>query len=97
MYPPAASVQGIAHVQTMEKYKEMYEQSINDPEGFWKSIAEEFYFQSPPQGKFLEFNFNVEKGPISIKWMQGAVTNICYNALDRHVQNGCGDKIAFFW
>ena len=96
-YNPPPLLQNGALVRSMDQYKEMYNSSITDPEGFWKPIAEQFYFKSAPLGKFLEFNFDVSKGPIFIKWMQGAVTNICYNALDRHVQAGNGEKIAFLW
>merc|ERR1719369_1007169 len=43
------------------------------------------------------YNFDIGKGPIKIEWMVGAQTNICHNALDRNVENGNGDKIAFYW
>ena len=46
---------------------------------------------------FLDYNFDLSKGPIFTKWMKGARTNICYNALDRHVHNGLGDRIAYYW
>ncbi|KAH9519488.1 Acetyl-coenzyme A synthetase, cytoplasmic [Bulinus truncatus] len=36
-------------------------------------------------------------GDIFIKWMEGAKTNISYNMLDRHVKNGLGNKVAFYW
>ena len=39
--------------------------------------------------------FDVRKGKINISWFDGGKTNICYNALDRHVQEGRGDKVAF--
>ncbi|XP_055347055.1 acetyl-coenzyme A synthetase-like [Paramacrobiotus metropolitanus] len=42
-------------------------------------------------------NFDVRNGPISIKFMEGATTNICYNALDRNVERGFGNKVAYFW
>jgi acetyl-CoA synthetase len=96
-YPPTPRLAGEAHVSSMEQYKEMYRESKEQPEVFWKKIADQFYWKSAPTGKFLEYNFNVENGPISIKWMQGAVTNICYNTLDRHIENEKGDKVAFFW
>ncbi len=32
-----------------------------------------------------------------LQWFKGGKTNICYNSLDRHVDAGLGDKIAFFW
>ncbi|XP_067928733.1 acetyl-coenzyme A synthetase, cytoplasmic-like [Watersipora subatra] len=96
-YFPDDNIKNESHVRSMEQYKEMYERSISDPEGFWKDIAQQFYFKSQPQGKFLDFNFDVNNGPIYIKWMQGAVTNICFNSLDRHVQQGNGEKVAFYW
>ena len=34
----------------------------------------------------LPRSFDVRKGPIFSKWFEGGETNICYNALDRHVQ-----------
>ena len=43
------------------------------------------------------FNFDLDKGPISIEWFSGAETNIAYNCLDRHVEAGKGDKIAMYW
>ena len=45
----------------------------------------------------MRYNFDLRKGPIKIEWMVGSKTNICYNALDRNVEAGLGDKIAFHW
>ena len=97
LYNPPNVLQKEAHVKSMDQYREMYKRSIEDPEGFWKEIADEFYWKSPPTGKFFEYNFDYRKGPISIKWMEGAKTNICYNMLDRNIERGLGDKIAFYW
>uniref|UniRef100_A0A8C0UFY9 Acetyl-coenzyme A synthetase n=1 Tax=Cyanistes caeruleus TaxID=156563 RepID=A0A8C0UFY9_CYACU len=47
---------------------------------------------------FLKYNFDVTKGKIFIEWMKGATTNICYNLLDRNVnEKKLGDKVAFYW
>ena len=43
------------------------------------------------------YNFDVRKGPVKIEWFVGAETNITYNALDRHVEAGNGDRVAFYW
>lgn len=43
------------------------------------------------------FNFNVNKGPVSIEWFIGAETNVCYNCLDRHIERGLGERTAFFF
>ena len=97
VYKPLARLQKESHVKSLDEYKKLYKKSIENPEEFWKNVASSFYFKSPPTGKFWEYNFNVHNGPISIKWMEGATTNICYNAVDRHVENGNADKTAFYW
>ena len=98
VFQPPADIQKNAHVSSMDQYREMYKRSVEDPAGFWGDMTKEFYWKTPPTSdKFLEFNFDVTKGPISIKWMQGAVTNVCYNVVDRHVKDGLGDKVAFYW
>ncbi len=100
VYHPSSAVQEIAYVKSMQQYKEMHKESIENPAVFWSKIIEEFgfHFETPPNpDKFLEYNFDVRKGTIDIKWMQGATTNVCYNVLDRNVKNGLGDNIAFYW
>ncbi|XP_028406316.1 acetyl-coenzyme A synthetase, cytoplasmic-like [Dendronephthya gigantea] len=86
-----------AHVKSMEQYQQMYKRSVEDPEGFWGEIAQQFHWHKLPT-TFLSFNFNVENGPIFIKWMEGAQTNICYNVLDRIVKEKNGENtVAFYW
>jgi acetyl-CoA synthetase len=38
-------------------------------------------------------NYDLKQGNISIKWFVEGETNICYNALDRHVEAGHGDQV----
>lgn len=65
---------------------------------FWGDIAKEFYWKRQHTGPFLKYNFDVTKGKIFIEWMKGATTNICYNLLDRNVnEKKLGDKVAFYW
>lgn len=96
-YPPQDRIQQEAHVSSFEQYQEMYKRSVEDPAGFWEDISKQFFWKSPPTGEFLQYNFDCRKGPIFIKWMEGAQTNICYNALDRNIEQGMGEKIAFYW
>ncbi|KAL7648075.1 UNVERIFIED_CONTAM: hypothetical protein RMT77_001692 [Armadillidium vulgare] len=95
-YPPT-KVEKTAHCSSMDQYREMLSTSIKEPEQFWSEIAKQFYFKEEWPCKFLDYNFDSNKGKIYIKWMEGAKTNICYNCLDRHVLAGNGDKIAFYW
>uniref|UniRef100_A0A3P9MZ90 Acetyl-coenzyme A synthetase N-terminal domain-containing protein n=1 Tax=Poecilia reticulata TaxID=8081 RepID=A0A3P9MZ90_POERE len=67
-------------------------------ENFWAAIAKDFFWKTKHTGRFLDYNFDVTKGEIFVKCMEGATTNICYNLLDRNVhERKLGDKIAFFW
>ncbi|KAJ8015990.1 hypothetical protein DPEC_G00002480 [Dallia pectoralis] len=87
-----------AHVPNFEKYKELYSKSIENPDEFWGDIAKDFYWKSKHTGPVMDYNFDVTKGKIYIKCMEGATTNICYNVLDRNIQERkLGDKVAFYW
>ncbi|GBF92828.1 hypothetical protein Rsub_05447 [Raphidocelis subcapitata] len=84
-------------IENVEQYRAMYKRSIEDPDGFWGEIAEEFHWERKWEEKHTSWNFDVRKGPIHIEWFKGGLTNICYNALDRHVQEGNGDRPCFLW
>ncbi|KAH7332178.1 hypothetical protein KP509_20G073600 [Ceratopteris richardii] len=83
-----------------DQYIAMYNRSLQDPDAFWSEIASEFYWETrwPEENGKVHFeNFDVRKGPVKVEWFKGGKTNICYNALDRHVHAGKGDQIAFYW
>uniref|UniRef100_A0A671Z0R5 Propionate--CoA ligase n=1 Tax=Sparus aurata TaxID=8175 RepID=A0A671Z0R5_SPAAU len=87
-----------AHISSFEKYKELYLKSIENPDEFWGDIAKDFFWKTKHTGQFLDYNFDVTKGEIFVKCMEGASTNICYNVLDRNVhERKLGDKVAFYW
>ncbi|XP_016088677.1 acetyl-coenzyme A synthetase, cytoplasmic-like isoform X3 [Sinocyclocheilus grahami] len=87
-----------AHVPSFEKYKELYIRSVESPEEFWGDVAKDFFWKTKYTGKFLDYNFDVTKGEIFVKCMEGATTNICYNVLDRNIyERKLGDKVAFYW
>ena len=94
-YYPPSSFSEKAWIGSLDDYKKMYERSINDPEGFWAEIAEEFYWEKK-WNKVLDYNYKRSDGPISIKWFQGGVTNMSYNCLDRHLATR-GDQPAILW
>lgn len=96
-FPPSETVQKVAHCQSMEEYNALYKKSVENPADFWGEIAKQFYFKTPHKGNFLEYNFNIKDGDIFVKCMDGATTNICYNCLDRNVNAGFGDTIAYYW
>ncbi|XP_060930209.1 acetyl-coenzyme A synthetase, cytoplasmic isoform X1 [Limanda limanda] len=87
-----------AHVSSFERYKELYQSSIQRPDEFWGDIAKEFFWKTTHSGPFLEYNFDVTKGEVFVKCMGGATTNISYNLLDRNVhERKLGERVAFYW
>lgn len=99
VFAPNGAVSEQAHVPSMEVYHEMYEESIERPGQFWGDIAKQFHWETPATDpdNICTFNFELSKGPVFTKWMEGATTNICYNLLDRNVRNGHADNVAFYW
>lgn len=99
--PPPETYSDIADsawIKNKEEYMEMYEKSIRDPAKFWKELAvENFYWEKEPDDNHVQWNFDINNGPISSAWFLGGRTNICYNALDRHVAAGYGDELAFIF
>ncbi len=72
-------------------FKETYENSIQNPEEFWQRISEDiFWYKKPTQ--ILDKNT-----PPFYKWFCDGKTNTCYNALDIHIDQGRGDKIALIY
>jgi len=98
VYPPPAALAKDAHVKSLDEYKAMYAESIDNPEKFFGEMARSnFYWEKPFDSVGPVYNFDMTKGPISIDWFQGGKTNICYNALDKHVAEGHGDDVAILW
>ncbi len=84
-----------ALVKSIDEYKKLYNRSINEPEKFWSEMAESFHWEKK-WDSVREYNYSASKGPIDIKWFNGARTNITYNCLDRHLETK-GDKTAIIW
>ncbi|MCH6579124.1 MAG: acetate--CoA ligase [Nitrospinae bacterium] len=95
IYDPPANVAETAWIKSMDQYREMYERSIKDPDGFWAEQAEQFIWFKK-WDRVRKFNYNVKKGKIFIEWFLGAKTNITVNCLDRHIESR-GDQTAILW
>jgi acetyl-CoA synthetase len=79
----------------MNDYLSLYQRSIDDPEGFWSEVAEEFHWFSK-WDQVRRHNYDRRAGPVSIEWFSGAKTNVCYNCVDRHLDIR-PDKTAIIW
>jgi len=74
----------------MTSYREFHRRSIQDREGFWAEEAKRIDWHKP-FGKVLAY----EKPPFA-KWFVGGETNLCHNAVDRHLA-ARGDQLALVW
>ncbi|MEL6584506.1 MAG: propionyl-CoA synthetase [Pseudomonadota bacterium] len=69
-------------------YRDIYAGWQADPEAFWMKAAEAIDWISAPT-----FALNAEDAP-HYEWFSDATCNTCYNAIDRHVEAGHGDRVA---
>jgi len=81
-----------AHVDDA-KYKEMYQRSISDPQGFWAEHGKRVDWIKP----FTKVK-NTNYGPpdVSIKWFEDGTLNVAANCVDRHLAKR-GDQVAIIW
>ena len=87
-----------AHLTNINDYYRLYKLSIQDPDTFWLNIAQQFYWQNGIKSeKIFSYNFDINKGSIDIQFMKGSRTNACYNLVDRIVNLGLGQRIAYYW
>ncbi len=61
------------------RYEDFYRQSIEQPEQFWAEQARLIHWETPPQ-QILD-----QSNPPFRRWFVGGTTNLCYNAVDRHL------------
>ncbi|NNF96991.1 MAG: acetate--CoA ligase, partial [Halobacteria archaeon] len=92
-YPVPAEFAAKSHIDDA-RYQEMYQRSIEDPEGFWAEQAEQFVTWFKPWDKVLDWSF--DKKDLYIKWFEGGKLNVCYNCIDRHLDTR-GDQVAIIW
>ncbi|MDH4174610.1 MAG: AMP-binding protein, partial [Betaproteobacteria bacterium] len=71
-------------------YRDFHKRSITDRDGFWREEAKLIHWQKP-FAKVLEY-----ARPPFARWFVGGETNLCHNALDRHLQ-ARGSQKALVW
>jgi propionyl-CoA synthetase len=72
-------------------YQEKYRQSIERPAEFWAEAAEAVHWYKK-WDRVLD-----DSRPPFYRWFSGGVVNSCYNALDRHVENGRAEQAALIY
>jgi acetyl-CoA synthetase len=78
-------------IKNLEQYNIDYKKSVEDPEGFWASVADNFLWRKK-WDRVLEWNFTEPK----VEWFGGGKLNITENCIDRHLKT-MADKPAIIW
>jgi propionyl-CoA synthetase len=74
----------------MTNYADFHRRSIEDREGFWSEQAKLVDWQSPPQ-QVCDYS-----NPPFAKWFVGGTTNLCHNAVDRHLKDRADQAALIF-
>jgi acetyl-CoA synthetase len=85
-----------AWIDSLDQYQNVYNRSVEDPEGFWSDIASELHWFKTPES-VLNYNFDIRKGNVFHEWFKGGYTNVCYNCLDRHLDTPTRNRAALIW
>ena len=95
-FPPPADVSARAHVKSMAQYQEMYDRSINDPEGFWLEQADLLdWFKKPTAAR--RYTWDSDAGKVDVNWFEDGELNVSVNCLDRYLNTPRADQVAIIW
>ena len=94
-FPPSDEVVSRSHINA-QKYREMYDCSINDSDRFWLEQAESLeWIKSPTIARKYEWDTKARK--IEHTWFEDGEINITTNCLDRHLKTDRRTKPALIW
>jgi acetyl-CoA synthetase len=91
MIPVKESISRQAKVSSLDEYRRLYQESIDDPQGFWGRQAERLTWFHPPDGAG---RWDYDR--VDFAWYEGGKLNACFNCVDRHVAVR-GDATAVVW
>ena len=92
VFDPPDGIKMKAYIKRMEDYRELYQRSLKDPDGFWGELADHLDWYKK-WDKVLEYDFDKP----DIKWFIGGKLNASYNCLDRHLNSWRSNKVALIW
>ncbi|WP_458413439.1 acetate--CoA ligase [Schinkia sp. CFF1] len=87
---PSEEKQAKTSIGSSQAFQELLQQSQQDPAAFWSNVAKELVWYEPwkktMSGTLPDFRF-----------FEGGISNPCVNLIDRHVENGAGNRTALIW
>jgi acetyl-CoA synthetase len=96
IYPVPEATKLKAYIKSRDEYESLYKRSLEDSDNFWGEIASEYVSWFKKWDSVEDYNFDIGKGPIYVKYFEGGKLNVSYNCLDRHLETR-GDKTAIQW
>ena len=91
MIPVKKDISQHAKVSSLDEYRRLYRQSIDDPEGFWAEQGKRVsWFHEPDTTGYWDYE------SVDFAWYEGGKLNACYNCVDRHLATQA-DKTAIIW
>ena len=90
-FEPSDAFRKDSHVKNLEEYQRLYQESIDNPEGFFAKVADELHWF-----KKWDRVLNADDAPF-YKWFEGGKINVCYNCVDRHLATWRKNKAAIIW
>jgi len=79
---------------TQQQYQEMYQRSVDDPDGFWAEQAEQYLSWDKKWDTVS--NWSYDQNNLHIKWFEGGKLNVSYNCIDRHLATRA-NQTAIIW
>lgn len=92
VFSPPKDVSKKAYIKSMDQYKKMWKESIEEPEKFWAGLVDTLDWEKKPTKIW-----DGSKFPPVAQWFVDGKINAAYNAIDRHIKDGKGDKVAIYW
>ncbi|MGV3488161.1 MAG: acetate--CoA ligase [Tuberibacillus sp.] len=87
---PIPNKEEATELGSKEKFYSLLKKSQEEPETFWNDVANELVWYEPWEqtisGELPNFSF-----------FKGGISNPCVNLIDRHIENGYGNKAAIIW
>jgi len=90
IFAPPENFTRSARIQSMDHYRQLYRESMENPDKFWNDAANELHW-------FQQWTKIRDWNPPFAKWFVDAQTNLSYNCLDRHLASARKNKAALIW
>jgi|TARA_Y100000310_G_scaffold175454_2_gene175504 acetyl-CoA synthetase len=90
VFKPSKEFSSKAHIKSMGQYQKIYKSSVKNPEKFWAEKARNLNW-------FKKWKTVLRNDNGHFKWFEGGKINVCYNCIDKNIEEGKGNKTAIIW